>query len=236
MTIWLLSGYLRQIPKELEEAAAIDGMTEFQAFRLVFLPLAGPAMATTGILVFIFCWNEFMFALTFMNLDTARTVTVGTATFSGAFAYEIPWGLIAAGVVMSALPLIVLVLFFQKRIVEGLTSGSVKSARVPSLTTTLSRRKAAFPMTKFGKTQRRPRRLSEGNHRLCIGNSIAPIAVSPGLATGQGRPAWYREQDAPAFIKSTFTLQKGETSKDVSPLLFLCVVLVTRIATSSGLW
>lgn len=126
LTIWLLSGYLRQIPKELEEAAAIDGMTEFQAFRLVLLPLAGPALAATGILVFIFCWNEFMFALTFMNLDKSKTLTVGVATLSGAFAYEIPWGLLAAGVVVSASPLIILVLLFQKRIVEGLTAGSVK--------------------------------------------------------------------------------------------------------------
>ena len=126
LTIWILSGYLRRIPHELEEAAAIDGMSDFQVFRLVVLPLAGPAIATTSILVFIFCWNEFMFALTFMNLDTARTVTVGAATLSGAFAYQIPWGLLAAGIVVSSLPLIVLVLMFQKRIVEGLTAGSVK--------------------------------------------------------------------------------------------------------------
>jgi multiple sugar transport system permease protein len=126
LTIWLLSGYFRQIPRELEEAAAIDGMTEFQAFRLVLLPLSVPAMAATGILVFIFCWNEFMFALTFMNLDRAKTLTVGVATLSGAFSYEIPWGLLAAGVVVSALPLIVLVLIFQKRIVDGLTAGSIK--------------------------------------------------------------------------------------------------------------
>jgi multiple sugar transport system permease protein len=126
MTIWLLAGYLQKIPRELEEAASIDGMTEFQAFRLIFLPLAAPAIATTGILVFIFCWNEFMFALTFMNLDTARTVTVGTATLSGAFAYQIPWGLLAAGVVVTALPLILLVVIFQRRIVEGLTAGSLK--------------------------------------------------------------------------------------------------------------
>ena len=126
LTIWLLSGYMGKIPKELDEAAAIDGMTEFQSFRLVTLPLAAPALATTGILVFIFCWNEFMFALTFMNLDTARTVTVGTATLSGAFSYEVPFGLMAAGVVVSAVPLILLVLIFQKRIVEGLTAGSIK--------------------------------------------------------------------------------------------------------------
>jgi ABC-type glycerol-3-phosphate transport system permease component len=126
LTIWLLSGYLRRIPRELEEAAAIDGMTEFQAFRLVLLPLAVPALVATGILVFIFCWNEFMFALTFMNLDRAKTLTVGVATLSGAFAYEIPWGLLAAGVIVSAVPLIVLVLLFQKWIVQGLTAGAIK--------------------------------------------------------------------------------------------------------------
>lgn len=126
LTIWLLSGYFRKIPQELEEAASIDGLSPLQAFRLIILPLAAPAIATTGILVFIFCWNEFMFALTFMTLDTARTVTVGTATLSGAFSYEVPWGLLSAGVVMSSIPLIILVLAFQKRIVEGLTAGSVK--------------------------------------------------------------------------------------------------------------
>jgi multiple sugar transport system permease protein len=126
MTIWLLAGYLRRIPQELEEAAAMDGMTEFQTFRLVLLPLAAPAVATTGILVFIFCWNEFMFALTFLNLETARTVTVGVATLSGAAISEIPWGLLTAGVVVTSLPLIGLVLVFQQRIVDGLTAGSLK--------------------------------------------------------------------------------------------------------------
>jgi multiple sugar transport system permease protein len=126
LTIWLLSGYMRQIPPELEEAAAMDGMTEFQLFRLVVLPLAAPALATTGILVFIFCWNEFMFALTFLNLETARTVTVGVATLSGSSIAEIPWGQLAAGVVVSSLPLIALVLVFQRKIVEGLTAGAVK--------------------------------------------------------------------------------------------------------------
>lgn len=126
LTIWLLAGYLRQIPHELEEAAAMDGMTEFQTFRRVLLPLAGPAVATTGLLVFIFSWNEFMFALTFMNLETSRTLTVGVATLSGAAISEVPWGLLTAGVVLSSLPLIGLVLVFQRQIVEGLTAGAVK--------------------------------------------------------------------------------------------------------------
>jgi multiple sugar transport system permease protein len=126
LTIWLLSGYMRQIPLELEEAATMDGMTEFQMFRLIVLPLAAPALATTGILVFIFCWNEFMFALTFLNLERARTVTVGVATMSGASIDEIPWGPLAAGVVVSSVPLIALVLVFQRKIVDGLTAGAVK--------------------------------------------------------------------------------------------------------------
>jgi multiple sugar transport system permease protein len=126
LTIWLLSGYFRQMPSEIEEAAAVDGMTEFQRFRLVVLPLAGPALATTGILVFIFCWNEFMLALTFLNLETARTVTVGVATLSGSSIAEIPWGQLTAGVVVSSVPLIALVLVFQRKIVDGLTAGAVK--------------------------------------------------------------------------------------------------------------
>ena len=81
---------------------------------------------TTGILVFIFSWNEFMFALTFMNLESAKTITVGIATLSGAFTYEIPWGLLAAGVVASSIPLIVLAVIFQRKIVAGLTAGAVQ--------------------------------------------------------------------------------------------------------------
>lgn len=124
--VWLLTGYMEQIPGELEEAASIDGMTAFQTFRKIILPLAGPALTAAFLLIFIFSWNEFMFALTFMNLDSSRTITVGVATLSGAFAYEIPWGLITAGIVASTVPLIIIVSLFQKRIVAGLTAGSVK--------------------------------------------------------------------------------------------------------------
>jgi multiple sugar transport system permease protein len=124
--IWLLIGAFEQLPYELEEAAAIDGLTRFQTYTRVILPLAAPALITACILVFIFSWNEFMFALTFMNNESQKTVTVGVATLSGAFAYEIPWGQIAAGVIASSLPLIVLVIFFQKKIVAGLTAGAVK--------------------------------------------------------------------------------------------------------------
>jgi multiple sugar transport system permease protein len=124
--IWLLIGAFEQIPYELEEAASIDGLTGFQTYRRVILPLATPALITAGILVFIFSWNEFMFALTFMNIESQKTVTVGVATLSGAFNYEIPWGQIAAGVIASSLPLIVLVILFQRKIVAGLTAGAVK--------------------------------------------------------------------------------------------------------------
>jgi len=124
--IWLLTGAFEQIPYELEEAAAIDGLTKFETYRVVMLPLAVPAMVTAGILVFIASWNEFMFALTFTNIETQKTVTVGVATLSGAFTYEIPWGLLAAGVIASAAPLVLLLIIFQRKIVSGLTAGAVK--------------------------------------------------------------------------------------------------------------
>ncbi len=124
--VWLLSGYMAQIPRDLEEAAAIDGMTEFGIFRSIILPLSFPALATAFLLVFIFSWNEFLFALTFMNLESSRTITVGVATLSGAFTYEIPWGMLAAGIVVCTAPLIIAVAFFQGRIVSGLTSGAIR--------------------------------------------------------------------------------------------------------------
>ena len=124
--VWLLTGYMEQIPYELEEAAAIDGLTQFETYRKIIMPLAVPALTTAFLLIFIFSWNEFMFALTFMNREISRTVTVGVATLSGAYAYEIPWGLLAAGIVISTAPLIIAVLLFQKRIVSGLTAGGVK--------------------------------------------------------------------------------------------------------------
>lgn len=124
--IWLLTGSFEQVPRELEEAAAVDGLSRFQTFRWIVLPLVSPALITAGILVFIFSWNEFMLALTFMNMDSQKTVTVGVATLSGALSYEIPWGQIAAGVIASSLPLVVLVAVFQKRIVAGLTAGAVR--------------------------------------------------------------------------------------------------------------
>ena len=125
-SIWLLTGYFSQIPHELEEAAAVDGLSPFQILTKIVLPLSTPALATAALLAFIFAWNEFMFALTFMNVESAKTITVGLATLSGAFTYEIPWGLLAAGVIASSLPLIALVVIFQRRIVAGLTAGAGK--------------------------------------------------------------------------------------------------------------
>ena len=124
--VWLLTGYMQQIPCELEEAAAMDGMTQVETYRQIVVPLSVPALTTAFLLVFIFSWNEFMLALTFMNRESSRTLTVGVATLSGAFAYEIPWGLLAAGIVVSTAPLIVAAALFQKRIVSGLTAGGVK--------------------------------------------------------------------------------------------------------------
>jgi multiple sugar transport system permease protein len=126
LSVWLLTGYFQRIPIELEEAAVMDGFTPLQTFFKIILPLSTPALATATILAFIFSWNEFMLALTFMNADASKTVTIGVATLSGAFVYQIPWGLIAAGVVVSSAPLVVLVALFQKKIVSGLAAGSIK--------------------------------------------------------------------------------------------------------------
>ena len=104
----------------------MDGLSPLQTFFSIVLPLAAPALATVTILAFVFSWNEYMLALTFLNADDARTVTVAVATLSGAFVYQIPWGLIAAGVIASSLPLIILAIFFQEKIVAGLTAGSVR--------------------------------------------------------------------------------------------------------------
>ena len=123
---WLLTGSFEQVPFELEEAAEVDGLTRLQIYRMIVMPLVAPSLVTAAILVFIFAWNEFMFALTFISIETQKTVTVGVATLSGAFTYEIPWGQIAAGVIASALPLIVLLIIFQRKIVAGLTAGAVK--------------------------------------------------------------------------------------------------------------
>ncbi len=125
-TVWVLTTFMRELPKELEEAAIVDGAKPLTIVTRVFLPLMGPALATTGLLAFIAAWNEFLFALTFTLTSEMRTVPVAIALISGASAYELPWGNIMAASVIVTVPLIVLVLIFQRRIVSGLTAGAVK--------------------------------------------------------------------------------------------------------------
>ena len=125
-TVWVLTTFMRELPKELEEAAVVDGATPFTIITKVFMPLLGPALATTGLLAFIAAWNEFLFALTFTLSSEQRTVPVAIALISGASSYELPWGNIMAASVVVTVPLLVLVLIFQRRIVSGLTAGAVK--------------------------------------------------------------------------------------------------------------
>ncbi|MCK4307964.1 carbohydrate ABC transporter permease [candidate division WOR-3 bacterium] len=124
--IWVLTSFFKQIPKEIEDAAKVDGFSRGKVLFRIILPLSAPALATTAILVFILCWNEFLFALTFMIKDLARTVPVGIAMLSGASMYEIPWDKISAATVITTLPLVIITILFQRRIVEGLTAGAVK--------------------------------------------------------------------------------------------------------------
>lgn len=125
-TVWVLTTFMRALPKELEEAAIIDGATPLIIVTRVFMPLMGPALVTTGLLAFIAAWNEFLFALTFTLSSEMRTVPVAIALISGASSHELPWGNIMAASVIVTVPLIVLVLVFQRRIVSGLTAGAVK--------------------------------------------------------------------------------------------------------------
>lgn len=125
-TVWVLTAFMRELPKELEEAAIIDGATPWVIITRIFLPLLGPVMVTTGLLAFIAAWNEFLFALTFTLGNDMRTVPVAIALISGASEFELPWGLIMAASVIVTVPLILLVLIFQRRIVSGLTAGAVK--------------------------------------------------------------------------------------------------------------
>jgi multiple sugar transport system permease protein len=126
LTIYVLTSFFREIPKDLEEAALVDGATRFQAFYKVVIPLAAPGMATAAILTFIAAWNEFLFAITLTSSQDARTVPASIAFFTGSVQYEVPLGTISAASVVISIPLIVMVLLFQKRIVAGLTAGAVK--------------------------------------------------------------------------------------------------------------
>jgi len=124
LSIWILVTFFRKIPFDLEEAAHIDGASMLQTYWKVIFPLAAPGIFTTSILVFISAWNEFLFALTINTEEKFKTVPVGIAMFQGQF--TIPWGEIAAATIIVTIPLVLLVLAFQRRIVSGLTSGSVK--------------------------------------------------------------------------------------------------------------
>lgn len=124
LAIWYLTTFFKDIPFSLEEAAKIDGASPFKAFYMVIAPLAAPGVFTTAILVFIGAWNEYLFAYTLNTDDYMRTVTVGITMFNAQF--TIPWGDISAAAVIVTIPLIIMVLTFQKRIVSGLTSGAIK--------------------------------------------------------------------------------------------------------------
>lgn len=125
-TVWILTTFMRELPKELEEAAIVDGASPWVIITKVFLPLLGPVFATTGLLAFIAAWNEFLFALTFTLTNDMRTVPVAISLMSGNSQHELPWGSLMAASVIVTVPLIILVLIFQKRIVSGLTAGAVK--------------------------------------------------------------------------------------------------------------
>ena len=125
-TVWVLTTFMRELPVEIEEAAIVDGATPWDIITRVFLPLLWPALVTTGLLAFIGAWNEFLFALTFTISETERTVPVAIALLSGASVQEIPWGPIMAASVLVTVPLVALVLIFQRKIVAGLTAGGVK--------------------------------------------------------------------------------------------------------------
>jgi trehalose/maltose transport system permease protein len=125
-TVWVLTTFMRDLPIEIEEAAIVDGATPWVIIRKIFMPLMWPALVTTGLLAFIAAWNEFLFALTFTSSNETRTVPVGISMLSGNSEHEVPWGLIMAASVIVTIPLIALVLIFQRKIIAGLTAGGVK--------------------------------------------------------------------------------------------------------------
>jgi multiple sugar transport system permease protein len=126
LSIWTMSAFFRQIPWEMEQAAQVDGASAWQAFRKVIIPLAAPGVFTTAILTFFFCWNEFLLAISLTSTDRARTVPAALSFFTGASQFQSPITAIMAASVVVTVPVIILVLAFQRRIVAGLTSGAVK--------------------------------------------------------------------------------------------------------------
>jgi trehalose/maltose transport system permease protein len=125
-TVWVLTSFIRELPVEIEEAAVMDGAGPWTLLTRIFLPMMAPAMITTGLLAFIIAWNEFLFALTFTLSNDQRTVPVAIALITGGSEFEVPWGRIMAASVIVTVPLIALVLIFQRRIVSGLTAGAIK--------------------------------------------------------------------------------------------------------------
>jgi len=126
LTILVMRSFFQQLPRDLEDSAKVDGYSTVGLLINIVLPLTLPALATTGILTFIAAWNEFIFALTFITEESMKTVPVGAAQLGGASVFEIPYGPIAAATVVGTLPLVALVLLFQRQIIKGLTSGAVK--------------------------------------------------------------------------------------------------------------
>jgi multiple sugar transport system permease protein len=126
LSIWTMSAFFRQIPWEMEQAAQVDGATAWQAFRKVIVPLAAPGVFTTAILTFFFCWNEFLLAISLTSTDQARTVPAALSFFTGASQFESPVTAVMAASVVVTIPVVILVLAFQRRIVAGLTAGAVK--------------------------------------------------------------------------------------------------------------
>jgi ABC-type glycerol-3-phosphate transport system permease component len=124
LAVWLLTGFFRQLPRDLEEAAMLDGASRLRALRDVVLPLAAPGVATAAILTFLYCWNEFLFALSFTLGPDRHTVPVAVTLFRGR--YQVPWGQVLAATVTATIPVAVLVAVFQRRIVAGLTAGASK--------------------------------------------------------------------------------------------------------------
>ncbi len=126
LTILVMRSFFQQLPQDLEDAAKMDGYKTWGMLLNILLPMTLPALATTGILTFIFAWNEYIFALTFITEEAKKTIPVATAQLGGASLFDIPYGPIAAATVLGTLPLVILVLVFQRQIVQGLTAGAVK--------------------------------------------------------------------------------------------------------------
>jgi multiple sugar transport system permease protein len=126
ISIWTMSAFFREIPWEMEQAAQVDGATTWQAFRKVIVPLAAPGVFTTAIIAFFIAWNDFVYGIVLTSTERARPVPAALGLFSGASQFEDPTGAIAAAALIVTIPVVVLVLLFQRRIVAGLTNGAVK--------------------------------------------------------------------------------------------------------------